>query len=435
MSRKYLAVGLLLIALISGIAGAFLTSNNIYTGITMEGTEVGGLSIDQARIKLAEREAELAQQPIILTCEGHRFEATIHEIGGRVDSRKSAEAAHGVGRQGNAVTRLIDMLSARFNGRDVSVAYVVEKDKALRFLQSIAGEINRPPSDASIAVVDGSVKITPERHGLTLDLKKSLARMEAVINLGEREMELVVTSSHPKLTTSRFQGIDGILSQYTTNFRPWEKDRTHNLKLACQAVDGTLIKPGERFSYNQVVGPRLSQNGYRNAPIFVKGQVEPGMGGGICQISTTVYNAALLGDLKIIKRTPHSRPVDYAPIGRDATVIYPNVDLVFENDTGAPIYVAAKTGSQSVTVTLLGKVTPDRKVELVAVGHRKISPATVTGTKSSAGRAGHRVSIQRVVKVGDEVVKRETISNNYYPPENRVIVAPEPEPEPEPEEL
>lgn len=132
-------------------------------------------------------------------------------------------------------------------------------------------------------------------------------------------------------------------------------DRAVNLQLAAEAINGYVIEPGATFSFNAVVGETSPERGYRKAPVLFGGKSGIGDGGGICQVSTALYIAAVRADMEIVERWPHSAPSDYAPIGLDATIVYGQRDLVLKNNTNYPVTIYAKAVGQKVTVTLLGK--------------------------------------------------------------------------------
>ncbi|MDH7569779.1 MAG: VanW family protein, partial [Armatimonadota bacterium] len=131
-------------------------------------------------------------------------------------------------------------------------------------------------------------------------------------------------------------------------------NRTQNVRLAARALNGTVIPAGAVFSYNQAVGPRLEALGYRVAKIFLRGRILDGVGGGVCQVASTVYNAALESGLPIVERARHSRPVPYVPEGRDATVSYGGVDLKFRNPFNAPLLIQTRVAGSSLTVSIYG---------------------------------------------------------------------------------
>lgn len=144
-----------------------------------------------------------------------------------------------------------------------------------------------------------------------------------------------------------------IVGTYTTYFNPANKPRTKNLTLAAQSLNNTELKPGQIFSFNKTVGPRTPQRGYEKAIIFVNKKEVEGYGGGVCQVSTTVYNAVLKGDLKVVERYPHSLPVPYVPKGKDATVSYGWLDFKFMNDSDKPLLLQASILENKLKIDIL----------------------------------------------------------------------------------
>ena len=423
----------LLVAALAGIMLSLLGQDTIYPGVHVAGTDVGGLTKAGARNRLMLTAAKKAGDRFTVRYEGKSFNTTLGEIGWEMSVGACVEQAYSLGREGNVLRRLLDVLSARRKGVELHT-YTFSRTTAAKYLATAEEDINRPPISARLTLKDGAIGVIPEKPGVKLDLDKSLERIARTVDAGRKAVDLVIVSVPPEVTSADLKGIDGVIASYSTRYNAWERDRTYNLKIACRAIDGALIKPRETFSYNKVVGPRLKKYGFRDAPMFVDGQVEPGMGGGVCQVSTTVYNAALLSNMQILRRSHHSRPVVYAPVGRDATVAYPAIDLKFKNTTDGPIYIMASVGSSTVNIAMLGKKPDGMKVELLALGHRIIrAPVTAEQVEASgtakpivqqAGRSGHQVSIYRVVREGDIIVKRELISQDYYPPKPRIVAVP-----------
>jgi vancomycin resistance protein YoaR len=424
-------------ALVAGAVLGLMGGDTICQGVRAAGVDLGGLTMEQASGRLAERAAQAEKAEVTLRYADETLKATVGELGGRMDVAACVQAAYRVGREENLFRRIGALVSARRHGIDVPTIYTFDRKSSSGFLHALAGKIDRHPVNAKLMVESGSVRIVPEKPGIKLDVDKSLAGIESVINSGAGLVNLVVVTDEPKIKSADLQGIDDVIASYSTPYKPWQRDRTHNMRIACSFIDGTLLRPGEVFSYNEIVGPRLKKYGFRDAPIFVNGEVEPGTGGGVCQVSTTIYNTALLANLKVLRRSHHSRPVVYAPVGRDATVA-PSVDLKFENTTGSPIYLKAWVGERTVNVSALGRKKPDQEVEIVTAGHKvigrpveeKIDENLEPGKRKvvEEGLSGHRVSTYRVVKVGGKVVKRELISNDYYRPQPRVIAISKPAP-------
>lgn len=430
-----LIIGVAVIALFAVTALVLLGGDRIYPGVHVGGADLSNMTVTQAGQLMSLRAAEFAARKVALRYAGESLSVTPADLGAEVDIDASVEAAHRVGRQGNLFRRLAEALRARRRPVELPIAYHFDKEAASEFLHKTAGAIDRAPIDARPVVSGETIAIESEKPGIRLDIDRSMVRVVRAVNSGDTDIQLVVETAAPKLSAADFAGIDGIVGSYSTPYHSYERDRSHNLRVACRALNGTLLKPGEIFSYNKVVGPRDKKHGFRDAKMFVERRVESGMGGGVCQVSSTIYNAALLAGLEIVKRSRHSRPVVYAPIGRDATVA-PSIDLKFRNNTDTAIYISASVGQRTVNVSVFGRKQEGREVEIVAQGHGVIGPRTVTQVDGGlqagdrvvkqGGRSGHRVSVYRIVKEYGQEVSRELVSRDYYPPESRIVAVPKP---------
>lgn len=172
------------------------------------------------------------------------------------------------------------------------------------------------------------------------------------------------TTQPSNTTTTKGEEFSDVLGSKTTYYNSSVKGRSTNIRLATEAMDGTVLQPGETFSFNGVVGKRTAAKGYQNAIIFQSGKQVEGLGGGVCQVSSTVYGAVLYADLKVTERSSHQFQVSYTPVSQDAAVYYGSQDFKFVNNTDHPIKIAASAGSGSLTVTIYGTKTSDKKVTL-----------------------------------------------------------------------
>jgi vancomycin resistance protein YoaR len=213
--------------------------------------------------------------------------------------------------------------------------------------------------------------------------------------------------------------------------------------LVAELIDGALIAPGDRFSFNETTGERNEAKGFEEAPVIINGELQSGIGGGVCQVSTTVFNAAFEAGLSIERRTNHALYISHYPLGRDATVNYPDVDLVFENDTSKWLLLRAFVGAGSLTVNLYG--TPqDRRVEtetapLVVDGKVRIKrvkdPKLVVGKRKieSMGEPPRKTSVRRKVYDADGALLYDTTWSSFYSGEPRIVhVGTKPKPKPTP---
>lgn len=294
--------------------------------------------------------------------------------------------------------------------------------------------LERPPRDARVRFANGQVQITPEQAGWTLSLDESLRNLlDALQELpaARTVFPLAMQTTHPRITSAQLSTITGVVASYTTRFPSYQVSRNSNIRLAAMALDGRVLLPGERLSYNQAVGKRTPKRGFRPAPVIVRGEKRLGIGGGICQVSSTLFNAALLGDLKIVRRANHSIPVDYVPPGRDATVSDTGIDLVIENPFDDPIALSTELRRSSLTIRILGSPPSGRQVVLKSerVALPSLPVQYVPDPNLSAGKrrvlkkgsAGIRVVLWREVYQNGVLIKRERVATSTYRRQPRVI--------------
>ena len=260
-------------------------------------------------------------------------------------------------------------------------------------LRRLQQAVDRAPRNADWAVgAGGSVRVVPAQPGITLDVVKSAA---AIVAAAERSTNRVARLSYavaePQRSTAQAAalGITGTVGAYETFFGG-VPNRIHNVQLVAHLVDRKLIAPGATFSFNRTTGDRSAAKGFLQAPVIINGEVETGLGGGVCQVSTTVFNAAFVAGLPITARTNHALYISHYPLGRDATVDYPDVDLKFVNDTGHWLLLRTWVSSSSLTVALYG--TPQhRRVESVTQPLRTVAPPPVQKTDDPSLAVGQTI--------------------------------------------
>nr|MBA3843971.1 VanW family protein [Actinomycetota bacterium] len=261
------------------------------------------------------------------------------------------------------------------------------------YFQRLARAINRKPKDAGFAIdAHGSVRVTPALAGLSVDIPRSAARVLAAAQRStDRVATLVLATERPQRSTAAAEamGITGTVGTYETVYGG-DPNRIHNVQLVAHLVDGKLIAPGATFSFNGATGERSAAKGFLEAPVIINGEVQTGLGGGVCQVSTTVFNAAYEAGLPITARTNHALYISHYPLGRDATVNYPDTDLRFVNDTDHWLLLRTFVGSYSLTVGLYG-APQHRRVETVTAPLRVQSPPPVEKTVDATLEPGSTV--------------------------------------------
>jgi vancomycin resistance protein YoaR len=319
--------------------------------------------------------------------------------------------------------------------------------EADRWLARLKRSVNRPARNADFLITSTGVEIVPERDGVQLDvLAASRAILAAALRKDGRVARLRVARKEAERTAAEAKrmGIKGLVASYETIYGG-EPNRLHNVRLVAALIDRTLIAPGATFSFNGTTGERSADKGFLEAPVIINGELQTGLGGGVCQVSTTVFNAAFDAGLPITARTNHALYIDHYPTGRDATVNYPDLDLKFVNDTGKWLLLRTLVGSSSLTVALFGtpvhrrvesetaplRVTGDPTVKRVADPERLVGETSL----ESYGEPARTTSVRRRVYSASGKLLSDDSWSSYYRAEPRVVIygtKPKPKPPPPP---
>lgn len=305
------------------------------------------------------------------------------------------------------LAKLLDLRAMRFSG-----------PAADAFFARLERTVDTPPKDADFAVAaGGSVRIVPSRPGLALDVPQSATRIFAAASrVSNRTATLVLAEQQPRRTTADAQamGITGTVGGYET-FYGGIANRIHNVQLVAHLVDHKFIAPGETFSFNGTTGERSAAKGFLEAPVIVNGELQTGLGGGVCQVSTTVFNAAYEAGLPITSRTNHALYISHYPLARDATVDYPSVDLKFVNDTKHWLLLRTWVGPSSLTVVLYG--TPQhRRVESITAPLRVVAPPPVQKTVDATLKPG-----EVVVDSPGVPAQATSVERKVYDPNGKLV--------------
>ncbi len=292
--------------------------------------------------------------------------------------------------------------------REVAPSVALDIDK-------VYSEVHTEVKDAYLEKGEDGNKIIPHVLGVDFDLEAARAAYDKtpgeVIRIPLSITEPKVYTKHLEINLFKY-----CLAEVETHFSPKKVERTANVRLAASLINGTILNPGEEFSYNKTVGPRTSERGFKAAAIFAQGEVVDGIGGGICQVSSTLYMAALRANMKITERRNHSFYVDYAPKGEDATVVYGSIDFRFKNTSEYPVKIVATSKNNYIRIRLMG-TEPDEKVtvKLTKKTH-STTPFTTQEKKSSLLAAGER----KVDQKGQEGLSM-TVYRNVYDKNGKLI--------------
>lgn len=250
--------------------------------------------------------------------------------------------------------QLLKLIKERLNNKeqngDAINIPIINKEPDPIDIEKIHEEIYKEPQDAYI--VKEPFEVHPEVEGIDFDVEAA----KEILKEDKEEYIIPLIIKKPETTLEDLgdEAFPSQLSTFTTRYDVSDVDRTTNLKLACKKINGTVLLAGETFSYNNVVGKRTVAAGYKNAKIYEAGQVVDGLGGGICQISSTLYNAALLANMDIVERRNHQFVTSYVEAGRDATVVYGSTDFKFKNTRKYPVKITATVNAGIATISIYG---------------------------------------------------------------------------------
>jgi vancomycin resistance protein YoaR len=332
--------------------------------------------------------------------------------------------------------------------RDGRTSVTIGGVGANEFFERFRRQVDHEPVDASFVVMPGDrVVVRAARPGLQLDVAAAgRVILAAALSPTVRIAKLKVARAEPERTTREAQamGITGRVAGYTTYYGG-VPNRIHNVQLVARLIDGATIAPGATFSFNATTGERSADKGFLEAPVIINGELQDGLGGGVCQVSTTVFNAAYEAGLPIESRTNHALYISHYPQGRDATVNYPDIDLKFRNDTGKWLLLRTFVGSSALTVKLYG--TPQHRIvesetapleETGEAGVKRVAdPSMWTGVEVAEddGEPSRTTSVTRRVYSASRKLLSETTWTSWYRSEPQVIrygTKPRPKPEPPP---
>lgn len=291
------------------------------------------------------------------------------------------------------------------------------------YLKSLMKEYEVKPINASFKVYGNSVQVIPSQEGKEVDVE---AACENILSFAtsdkQRIVELKLKSVEPDITTAeaKAMGIKERISYFTTYFDPSQSARVNNIRLLAKSLDGALIAPGETFSVNQWIGPRTAEKGYKEAPTIVNGKLVPSLGGGVCQVATTLFNAVFFAGLPVIERHNHSFYISKYPKGRDATLSYGSLDLKFKNDKANYILIKCFVGSGSLTIALYG-YSPGIKVRYETSPFTNIRPFKTEIIKDPNLTEGKEEIEEHGVNGGTVVVKRKVYRNGVLIREDKFI--------------
>ena len=297
-------------------------------------------------------------------------------------------------------------------------------------IDKIHSEIYKEATDAYYTT--DPYAVYPSSNGLDFDI--SIDEAKQMVSTPQDTYTIPLKTLYPNVTTNEIgrEAFPDLLATYSTSYASSNANRSTNIALAASKINGTVLMPGEEFSFNGTVGKRTASAGFKTATVYSNGQVTTDYGGGICQVSSTLYNSVLRANLEITNRVNHTFTVGYVPIGLDATVSWGSPDFKFKNNRSYPIKIVATTSNKRLTISVFGlKEDVEYEVELVSYKTGTIPYSTVYTTDSSLGKGKTKVVqsgsngatsvAYKILKLNGKEVSRTLLSKDRYSPHNQII--------------
>ena len=385
------------------VSDSIADSGKIISGVTSDGKDIGGLNTQQAK-NFFEKSAAQKSVPITLSYGGNEFKILPEEINLTPQIDKAVTEAESYGRGNGLLGNFAAQLASLSTGHDVKITATYDEQLLAQKIDEIAAQVDVQPVNAYVNLhnngmiepIAGVIGKRLNREQLAASLNEPLNNLEIPKNAVAVELEDV----NPFVTTEDISAIDTVLGEYSTYYYPG--DRGDNIWIAANAINDKILKTGWEFSFNTTVGPRTWDAGYKPAGVIINGKPDIDYGGGVCQVSSTLYNAVLLAGLTPTERTSHFFQSTYIGAGRDATVADGQIDFKFRNDLPHPVYLKAYASGSTLSVFVLG-TRADLNGETIAIERE--------GTDMNP-------SVYRTYYKDGQVVKDEFLhTDQYYLPQ------------------
>lgn len=438
--RRQLLIGgsILVIALLIFLISYFVVKSavkkagkdTIWNNITIEKIDVSGMKEEEAKAAVEAKLAEYQAATVELIAEGTTTEVTLGELGFDIkEVDELIEDAMAYGKEGSVWSRYKKLKGLKKSAKDFEAVYTVDSETTQTVISEKIPHLENEAKDATITRQNGAFVITDGEKGRKINLEESVAAIESYFNAdweykGNESIELVTEVAEPNVTREDLEQIQDVLGSFSTNCGG-SSSRLTNIDVATKYIDGTVVMPGETFSTNAVIKERNAENGYKEAGSYENGETVQTYGGGICQVSTTLYNAVLFAELEVVERSAHSMSVSYVDPSKDAAIAGTYKDFKFKNDTDTPIYVEGWLSGRTLTYKIYGKDTRatgrvvkyESEVLSTTESTKKFvasSDALGTIKKTSSGHTGMKAKLWKIVTENGQEVSREAVNSSNY---------------------
>lgn len=429
-----------IVALMAISVSSTASDNRIIDGVYAENIPLGGMTASEAEATIAKVVSELSGRTItLITVDDEEIAVTPSEMGFSWSNPDIIKDAVALGNSGNVVARYKEKKRLQYMNQIYPIEYGVNKDKIRQILEDKCASFDNEAQNGELVFEDGQFTINQGVNGAVLDIDASVEKLASYMTnewTGENaSFQLVVHVDDPEGTYEQLSLVKDVLGTFHTDFKSSGANRSANVRNGARLINGSIIYPGEEYSFYDHIKPFTKANGYEIGAAYSGGKVVDSIGGGICQVSSTLYNSVLYAELEVTERKNHAMIVGYVSPGRDATIAEASgIDFKFVNNTDAPIYIEAHTtDDKQLYITLYGHETrsKDRVVEYESEVLSKTVPEgediftdsskPVGSIEVQSAHIGYTANLWKVVTENGETT-RELVNYSVYKPAKKYAI-------------
>lgn len=416
-------------------------STTILSGIYIGEIDVSGMTVDEANEAVNQFVENLKSKNVTFGVANDCYVAvTAGDLGLKWENTDVVTEAASVGKKGNFIKRYMAIQDLKKGNKVYDLALSLDENALQAVLEEQCTEYNIPAKNATMVRVDGSLEIEEGQAGEAVNIEESLLKVSEYFtnnewNYQDASIDLVVDVTEPRGSAEELSKLTDVLGTFTTSYSTSGSARCKNVENGCRLIDSTILYPGDEFSTYETIKPFTEANGYYPAGSYLNGMVVESLGGGICQVSTTLYNAVLLAELEVTERNNHSMIVTYVKPSMDAAIAESSgKDFKFKNNYSNPIYIEGHTEGKQITFTIYGKEErsashqvryESETLSVTQPDHEVITPSDSQGIgyfDVQSAHVGYTAQLWRIIEENGVEVSREVINSSTYKVSPRTAV-------------
>lgn len=438
MRRRGIAAVLVILFMVALIAAYVLFSygkikpdeDKICDGIKVDQIDIGGMTKEEAANAVNTHIQKLGSRIVQVDVNGKQAAATVSELGYTYAAGDYLEEAIKVGKNGNIIENYKEIKQASQGKISYSISSSVNEEALNEFVKKKCGKLCTRAKNATVKMENGEFVYSESRDGVSIDEEETTRMIKEAVEAAADDATIQIAANvkveQPAVSQETAAKCKDKIGTFSTTYNAGNVNRTKNLANAARLISGSVVYPGETFSVHDTISPLTEENGYYEAASYNNGKVEDSLGGGVCQVSTTLYNAVLKAELEIAERSPHSMVVSYVEPSMDAAIAGDYKDFKFKNNTTVPIYIQGGTYGSTIYFNIYGEETrsADRKVRYESEVTEEIQPGadkvTYDKTKPESymkveqeAHIGYKAKLWKIVTQNGKEEKTQINSSTY----------------------